>query len=171
MKHQFCVLVFLLAILLPGCLRHRPTSTSTMPQKNQPPWRNSPDSKPASPPKGKMTLNVEGTNLDFPLDMLKIRDSSFEMAGQGTKLVGSAPNTSPSQWAGKTMAITPHDSIFGNSELDLPGTGIAPVAGGQIQIESASAEWLRGKISFRVQGPFGERLFAGTFEVGVVREK
>jgi hypothetical protein len=118
-----------------------------------------------------MTLNVEGTNLDFPLDLFKIRGGSFALSGQGTKLVGTAPNSGPTQWAGKTLAIAAQDNIFGNSELDLPGTGLAPVTGGQIQIESASAERLRGKISFRVQGPFGERQFAGTFEVGAIQEQ
>jgi hypothetical protein len=129
------------------------------------------DSKSTRSTKGKMTLNVEGTNLDFPLDALKTRGGSFLLSGQGTKFVGSAPNVSPDQWAGKTVAIVPQDQVFGISELDLPGTGIAPVTRGQMQIESASREHLRGRITFGVQGPFGERTFAGTFDVGVIQEK
>ena len=171
MRNPFVLGVFTLALLLPGCFRHSVTKSSTTSPRNPLPWRNSSDSKSASPSKGKMTLNVEGTNLDFPLDALKISSNSFQITGQGTKLVGSVPNPTPSQWAGKTLAIAAQDNVFGNSELDLPGTGIAPVTAGQIQIESASSERLLGKISFRVQGPFGERTFAGRLEVGIIQEK
>jgi hypothetical protein len=171
MRLRFCVLIVALTFLLPGCFRYRKTNSLSTKPTSSSPGRVALNAKSATTTKGKMTLNVEGTNLDFPLDVLKIREGSFQLTGQGTKLVGSVPNSLPGQWAGQTLRITPQENTFGNSELDLPGTGIAPVAGGQIEVESATGQRLKGRISFRVQGPFGERTFAGTFEVGAIQEQ
>jgi len=164
-------LVVILA-LLPGCLRKRASATFVSTGIASRTAGPAPSGTPAST-KGKMVLNVEGTNLDFPLEALIVRGNSFELTGQGVKLTGTLSPGWDGNWdklAGQTLTIVPRDAVFGNSELDLPGTGSAPVTGGRILVENVSAgQRLRGRISFSVQGPFGVRPFAGTCEVGVVR--
>ncbi|HEV3146411.1 MAG TPA: hypothetical protein VGZ47_21165 [Gemmataceae bacterium] len=165
--------VVLLLVLVPGCFRSRITTSSNGSGKIASNTQRGVDAKSSGSVKGKMTLNVEGTNLDFLLEEIRIRDNSFQLSGQGVKLVGTIanpPGKDDGKLTGQAIVIQARNNVFGDSELDLPGTGVAPVTGGQIQVEGVNERRLRGRISFRVQGPFGERTFAGTCEVGIIGE-
>jgi hypothetical protein len=202
MLRRSLLLLLLVLAVLPGCMRKRAAATVSSTAKTDPSFARStstpgktepsfgrltstpgnnqsppPSQTPSSMPvtvKGHMTLNVEGTNLEFPLDAFTIQGDSFQLAGQGMKLTGSLGgnwSNNPEKLAGQSLTVSQRDPFFGNSEFDLPGTGIAPVVSGTILIERVSVgPRLQGKITFTLQGPFGNRPFEGTFNVGVVKK-
>jgi hypothetical protein len=115
-----------------------------------------------------MILLVSGTQLDFILDGLAIKDGTYRLSGQGMNFVG---RMSQNVRIGQSVAIEPRLKGLGESELDLPQVGKTKVVSGQIKFDEfvgESTSRVKGRIVFALQGPDGPTSFEGTFEVGIV---